>query len=43
VKNPVLVDLRNIYDPRRMKQQGFEYTSVGRAAAHHFELAEVEH
>ena len=29
-KRPVLADLRNIYDPQRMKQLGFDYTSVGR-------------
>ena len=27
---PVMVDLRNVYDPQRMKESGFEYTSVGR-------------
>lgn len=43
LRKPVLIDLRNIYDPRRMKAQGFEYTSVGRAAAHRFEYAEMEH
>ncbi len=32
-KQPVLVDLRNIYDPQRMKQLGFVYTSVGRPLA----------
>jgi len=32
LKNPTVVDLRNIYDPQRMKDQGFEYSSVGRAA-----------
>ncbi len=30
VKQPVLIDLRNIYDPQRMKELGFDYTSVGR-------------
>ena len=28
---PVVVDLRNVYDPNRMKAEGFEYSSVGRA------------
>ena len=32
LKKPVLVDLRNIYDPARVRAAGFEYTSVGRAA-----------
>ncbi|HUF18544.1 MAG TPA: UDP binding domain-containing protein, partial [Thermoanaerobaculia bacterium] len=30
---PLLVDLRNLYDPRRMNEEGFEYVCVGRAAA----------
>lgn len=29
---PVLVDLRNVYDPRRMASEGFDYSCVGRAA-----------
>ena len=32
LKQPVVVDLRNLYDPKRMKDQGFKYSSVGRAA-----------
>lgn len=32
LKSPVLVDLRNIYDPSRMKESGFRYVSVGRNA-----------
>ncbi len=32
LKHPVVVDLRNLYDPKRMKDQGFRYSSVGRAA-----------
>jgi len=27
---PVVVDLRNIYGPERMRELGFEYTGVGR-------------
>jgi UDPglucose 6-dehydrogenase len=27
----VVVDLRNIYDPRRMADEGFDYHCVGRA------------
>jgi len=32
LRRPVLVDLRNVYQPQRMRDAGFEYTSVGRAA-----------
>ena len=35
LKQPVVVDLRNLYDPKRMKDQGFQYSSVGRAAKDH--------
>jgi len=31
MKEPVLVDLRNIYNPREMLAVGFRYTGVGRA------------
>ncbi|HEY0160681.1 MAG TPA: UDP-glucose/GDP-mannose dehydrogenase family protein [Thermoanaerobaculia bacterium] len=31
LREPVVVDLRNIYDPQRMATLGFEYVSVGRA------------
>lgn len=30
LRQPVLVDLRNVYDPQRMRALGFTYTSVGR-------------
>jgi UDPglucose 6-dehydrogenase len=30
LRQPVLVDLRNVYDPHRMAALGFRYTSVGR-------------
>ena len=30
VKQPVIIDLRNVYDPQRMKSEGFTYVSVGR-------------
>lgn len=30
MKRPVFVDLRNVFDPERMKQVGFEYFSIGR-------------
>jgi UDPglucose 6-dehydrogenase len=30
MRRPVIFDGRNIYDPRRMKERGFLYNSVGR-------------
>ncbi|MCX5749211.1 MAG: UDP-glucose/GDP-mannose dehydrogenase family protein [Candidatus Saganbacteria bacterium] len=30
MKMPVLIDGRNIYDPRRMREMGFQYTGTGR-------------
>ncbi len=33
LRRPVVVDLRNVYQPTRMREQGFVYSSVGRAAA----------
>lgn len=33
MRRPVLVDLRNIYQPADMKRRGFEYVSVGRPDA----------
>ncbi|MEK7679812.1 MAG: UDP-glucose/GDP-mannose dehydrogenase family protein, partial [Deltaproteobacteria bacterium] len=30
LKSPVVIDLRNIYDPMQMKARGFTYVSVGR-------------
>jgi len=30
LKQPVIIDLRNVYDPLRMKSEGFTYVSVGR-------------
>jgi UDPglucose 6-dehydrogenase len=29
-KAPIMVDLRNVYDPAEMRAAGFEYSSVGR-------------
>jgi UDPglucose 6-dehydrogenase len=31
MRQPVLVDLRNVYNPAEMKTRGFHYVSVGRA------------
>ena len=30
LKQPIMVDLRNIYDPQAMAEAGFSYSSVGR-------------
>ena len=30
LKEPIVIDLRNIYEPKKMKQNGFTYVSVGR-------------
>ena len=32
MRTPVVVDLRNIYDPDKMSEIGFEYSSVGRVS-----------
>jgi UDPglucose 6-dehydrogenase len=31
LKAPVIIDLRNIYEPADMQRRGFKYVSVGRA------------
>ena len=30
LRTPVVVDLRNVYEPHELRQAGFEYVSVGR-------------
>jgi UDPglucose 6-dehydrogenase len=30
LKNPIMVDLRNIYNPEEMLEAGIEYSSIGR-------------
>ncbi|HUP65837.1 MAG TPA: UDP-glucose/GDP-mannose dehydrogenase family protein [Thermoanaerobaculia bacterium] len=37
---PLIVDLRNLYDPRRMSESGFKYVSIGRGTAANW-VAEV--
>ncbi|WP_417814217.1 UDP-glucose dehydrogenase family protein [Thalassospira alkalitolerans] len=32
LKHPIVVDLRNVYEPGEMAEQGFSYTCVGRAS-----------
>jgi UDPglucose 6-dehydrogenase len=32
LNRPLVVDLRNVYDPAKMRERGFEYDSMGRAA-----------
>jgi UDPglucose 6-dehydrogenase len=32
LRRPLVIDLRNVYDPHKMREAGFEYYSVGRAA-----------
>ena len=34
MKFPIVIDGRNLFDPKRMKQEGFTYVSVGRATVH---------
>ncbi len=31
MNNPVIIDLRNVYNPQRMKEAGFQYFGVGRS------------
>ena len=33
LKQPLIVDLRNIYDPEKLRSEGFRYLSVGRPGA----------
>jgi len=30
LRQPIFIDLRNVYDPSVMKELGFKYTGVGR-------------
>lgn len=32
MKSPVFIDLRNVYEPRRLEEAGFDYVGVGRLA-----------
>lgn len=31
MKHPIFIDVRNVYDPERMRKNGFDYYSVGRS------------
>ncbi len=31
LKSPIFIDLRNVYDPKKMAALGFQYTSIGRS------------
>ena len=33
LKLPIFIDLRNVYEPERMRRMGFEYYSLGRGIA----------
>jgi UDPglucose 6-dehydrogenase len=35
MRQPVIFDGRNIYDPRKMRELGFLYHSIGRKAHEH--------
>jgi UDPglucose 6-dehydrogenase len=30
MRQPVMIDLRNVYEPEDLRRQGFRYTAVGR-------------
>jgi UDPglucose 6-dehydrogenase len=31
LRRPIFIDLRNVYEPKRMREAGFTYVGVGRA------------
>ena len=33
LRQPLVIDLRNLYEPEKMAAAGFEYVSIGRPAA----------
>ena len=39
LRRPILIDLRNVYEPHRMRAHGFSYTSVGRGEDLHMPAA----
>ena len=34
VKTPLIIDLRNLYEPEKMAEAGFHYISIGRPDGH---------
>jgi UDPglucose 6-dehydrogenase len=34
LQKPVMIDLRNVYEPETMRRLGFHYTAVGRRGAY---------
>jgi len=34
LQKPIMIDLRNVYEPETMRRLGFHYAAVGRRGAH---------
>ena len=44
LRRPIMIDLRNVYEPREMVAAGFSYSSIGRPVAnsvYHTEKADA--
>jgi UDPglucose 6-dehydrogenase len=41
MRYPIVVDGRNLFDPKRMREQGFTYISIGRPAVNPVRDAEL--